>query len=112
MHTNDAHFLVKLVSDLPGVKGGEYDRVQSPPARISLFTSPSQPSFTPSMFSSVKNGPDTGVGSMLHVDGGLLMELPDTDNGGVEGYTYTSGVPHSVSKERCWPSCWQRNDDR
>lgn len=70
---------------LPGVRGGEQQRVQSPPARISDCTSPSQPSFTPSMFSRAKKGPATGVGRTSQVDGGLLMVLPDTERGGVEG---------------------------
>ena len=69
----------------PGVRGGEQQRVQSPPARISDCTSPSQPSFTPSMFSRAKKGPVTGVGRTPQVDGGLLMALPDTERGGVEG---------------------------
>lgn len=81
---NDYHLISGM--SLPGVKGGEQVRDQSPPARIWLVTSPTQPSFTPSRFSSmVKNGPDTGVGKTLQLEGGLLTELPETDNGGVDG---------------------------
>lgn len=82
--TNGYHVILGI--GLPGVKGGEKVWDQSPPARIWLVTSPTQPSFTPSRLSSmVKNGPDTGVGKTLQVEGGLLTELPETDNGGVDG---------------------------
>lgn len=73
------------LKDVPGVNGGEQLRVQSPPARISDWTSPSQPSLTPSMFSSVKNAGDTGVGVMPQVQGGLLIALSETESGGVDG---------------------------
>ena len=71
--------------NVPGVNGGEPHRVQSPLARISDFTSPSQPSLTPSMFSTPKKVSFTGVGKMPHVDGGLFNVLPETERGGVEG---------------------------
>lgn len=71
--------------DVPGVNVGEQDRVQSPPARISLCTSPSHPSLTPSMLSSPVCAPVTGVGNIPHVDGGLLALLPETESGGVDG---------------------------
>lgn len=32
------------------------------------------------------------------------MALPDTERGGVDGYTKTSGVPHSVFNDRHGPS--------
>ena len=74
-----------MCQNVPGVKGGEQHRVQSPPARISLCTSPSHPSFTPIILSSPRNEPVTGVGRIPQVEGGLLLVLPDEDNGGVDG---------------------------
>jgi len=71
--------------DIPGVNGGEQHRVQSPPARISLCTSPSQPSFTPFILSRPMYEPVTGVGNTPQVEGGLLVALPDEDSGGVDG---------------------------
>lgn len=68
-----------------GVKGVEHGRKISPPARISFFTSPSQPSFTPSIIAEPMYDPVTGVGSIAQVEGGLLLALPDTDKGGVDG---------------------------
>lgn len=94
------------MKNIPGVSGGEHDPVQSPPARISLFTSPSQPSLTPSIFPKKNGGLETGVRTVPHVDGGLLAVLPVTDRGGVEGDTYTSGALQDVSTERCCPSNW------
>lgn len=72
--------------DVPGVNGGEQHRVQSPPARISLWTSPWHPSLTPSIFfSSPMYAPVTGVGKTPQVDGGLLEALPEKERGGVDG---------------------------
>jgi hypothetical protein len=68
-----------------GVIGGESDRVQSALARISVWTSPSQPSLTPSTFSKAKKVSEIGVCCAPLVDGGLLMELPEAESGGVEG---------------------------
>lgn len=70
---------------VPGVNGGEPQRVQSPPARISVCTSPSHPSFTPSRLSMGSRPAETGVGRISHVDGGLLTVLADTERGGVDG---------------------------
>jgi len=70
-----------------GVIWGEFDRVQSGLARISICTSFSHPSLTPSTFSDGKKEPFTGVWSTPQVDGGLLMVLPDVDRGGVVGNT-------------------------
>jgi hypothetical protein len=72
-------------NDVPGVIGGEADRQSTPAARISEKTSPSQPCFTPSIPSIGKKAPFTGVGKKSHVEGGLLMMLPDEDRGGVAG---------------------------
>lgn len=72
--------------NIPGVSGGEPHRAQSPPARISDLTSPSHPSFTPSIFSSGSRSLETGVGKIPQVEGGLLTVLALTDKGGVEGY--------------------------
>jgi len=79
-----------------GLIGGDADRVQSPPARISENTSSSQPCFTPSNPSPWKNAPFTGVGKMSQVEGGLLIALPDDDSGGVAGANRIS--EKSVSK--------------
>jgi len=67
-----------------GVMGGDPHRAQSPPARFSDWTSPWQPSFTPSNAPSPKNTVFTGVGRMSQLDG-LLMALPEADKGGVDG---------------------------
>lgn len=72
------------MGDLPGVNVGER-QVQSPPARISLCTSPSHPSFTPSILSRPIYVRVTGVGKTPHVDGGLLAALPEKESGGVDG---------------------------
>ena len=37
------------------------------------------------MLSSPMCAPVTGVGSIPHVDGGLLALLPETESGGVDG---------------------------
>ena len=78
---SDKEFVQEV--NVPGVRGGDPQRVQSPPARISDFTSPSHPSFTPSIFSVPKNVLLTGVGS--NPLGGLLIALPETERGGVDG---------------------------
>jgi len=82
---NDARATLSWDCNIPGVNGGEQHRVQSPPARISLLTSPSQPSFTPSMFPKFMYDAVIGVARTLHVEGGLLAALPDTERGGVDG---------------------------
>jgi hypothetical protein len=90
-----------------GVMGGDADRVQSPPARISENTSSSQPILTPSRPSPWKNVLFTGVGRNSQLDGGLLMALPDDDNGGVAGANRMS--EKSVSNGcRYGESCWMR----
>lgn len=85
--THDSFAISGLISstDIPGVKGDEQRRVQSPPARISLCTSPSHPSFTPSMLSRPRYIPVTGVGKTRQLDGGLLVALPEKESGGVDG---------------------------
>lgn len=66
--------------------GGEVaDRVQSALAKSSAWTSLSQPSFTPSTFSNEKKQSLIGVCKVPLLDGGLLIELPAVESGGVEG---------------------------
>lgn len=65
--------------------GGESVRAHSGLARISVWTSVSQPSLTPSTFSKEKKPSLMGVCRVPLADGGLLMVLPEEDNGGVEG---------------------------
>ena len=67
--------------------GGDSDRVHSGWARISVWTSPSQPSFTPSTFSKERKFSEIGVRCAPVLDGGLLllMELAEAESGGVEG---------------------------
>lgn len=89
-----------------GVMGGEPHRAQSPPARISVWTSPSHPSFTPCRLSSGRRPWQTGVGIIPQEDGGLLTVLADTESGGVDGDTQRSGVPHWVFKVSGSPSLW------
>jgi len=67
-----------------GVMGGDAERHSAPADRISEKTSSSHPCFTPSIPSPAKNAL-TGVGTKSHMDGGLLMLLPDDDSGGVAG---------------------------
>lgn len=80
-----------------GVMGGESQRDQSGLARISVCTSVSQPSLTPSTFSKAKKQSLIGVCRVPLADGGLLMELPDDDKGGVEGKEYSSALMKRVS---------------
>ena len=68
---------------IPGVSGGDPALVQSSPARMVDFSSISQPSFTPFMFS-IKNEV-LGVGKTPELIGGLLTLLPEIDSGGVAG---------------------------
>ena len=74
--------------------------MNSPPARISFFTSPSQPSFTPSIIPEYMYDPVIGVGRRLDVEGGLLLPLLASDRAGVAGSRLTSGVMHCVSSDR------------
>ena len=76
------------------MRAGDPLRAKSPPARISLETSPWHPSLTPSK---PIYDPVVGVGRTPHVDGGLLAALPDEERAGVDGNTWTSGVLQSVS---------------
>ena len=87
--------------NIPGVNTGEPLRVKSPPARISLETSPWHPSFTPSR---PMHDPVVGVGRIPHVDGGLLAALPDDESAGVGGYIGSPCVPQLVSSASCCPS--------
>lgn len=64
--------------------GGVFERDQSAFAKISEWTSPSQPSFTPSTFSKLKKPSLTGVCRTSLVDGGLLIVLPGVESGGGE----------------------------
>ena len=59
--------------------------MKSPPARISFLTSPSQPSFTPSILLFKMYDAATGVGSAPQLDGDVLDALLVTDKGGVDG---------------------------
>lgn len=94
--------------DSPGVNGGEFDRAQSQFARSSDSTSPSHPSFTPSMLSRRKYPPFTGVCSTPQLDGGLLIVLPDVDRGGVAGKPWALGPRQDVSTVRNCDSFWRR----
>jgi len=84
----DRSSLAWLVSEFgwinTGVIGGDPHRAQSPPARFSDWTSPSQPSFTPSNPSRPRNMVLIGVCRDSQVDG-LLKVLPDEDKVGVVG---------------------------
>jgi hypothetical protein len=93
-----------LAKHLPGVIGGDPNRFQSPLVRFSDRTSPSQPSFTPSKNSrpNILPLPLTGVGSIPQLDGGLLIELPDVESGGVDGKKYMSDAAHAVSRGNRW----------
>ena len=84
----------------PGVKSGEQAREKSPPARISLLTSPSQPSLTPSIIPDAKKVPLIGVGRIPQVEGGLLLPLRGSDKAGVAGSKFTLGVMHCVFNTR------------
>jgi len=90
-----------------GVIGGEADLHSTPEARISENTSSSQPCLTPSMPSLGKKAL-TGVGRTSHVDGGLLMLLPDEDRGGVAGANRISekSVSMGCRKGESWD--WKR----
>lgn len=72
-------------NDLPGVIGGETERLQSTFAKLSAYMSASRPSFTTSYGWKPKYGPLIGVGRVMELAGGLLMVLPDVDKGGVDG---------------------------
>ena len=60
------------------------------------------------MFSVLKNVLLTGVGRMPQLMGGLLIELPEMERGGVDGYTYPSLIPQSVSSDSECPSSWNK----
>ena len=73
-----------------GVIGGEPGRAQSPPAKTSVKTSSSQPSFTagnPDMIERLKNTWLVGVGTMPLVGGELsvVLKLPEAESVGVAG---------------------------
>jgi hypothetical protein len=77
-----------LVSELgwmkTGVIGGDPHLAQSPPAKFSDCTSPSHPDLTPSKPPSPRKMLFMGVCRASQLDG-LLVTLPDADNGGVDG---------------------------
>ncbi len=82
---------------LPGVIGGESERLQSPFAKLSAHGSASRHSLTTSYGWNPKYGPSTGVGRGIELEGGLLIVLPEVDSGGVDGeyedamqYTFVS----------------------
>ena len=83
------------VKSIPGFICGEPQKLKSP-AKISEFTSSSQPSFTPSKPSTPKKAPLTGVGNNPHVDGGLLIALADEERGGVDGKLYIKEVSRGI----------------
>lgn len=81
-----------------GVIGGESERDQSGLARISVCTSVSHPSLTPSTFSKEKKVSVRGVCRVPLAEGGLLILLPEADKGGVDGKVYMSAPMKRVSK--------------
>ena len=66
------------------------DLVTEASAKISVCTSVSQPSLTPSTFSKEKKPSAVGVCNVQLADGGLLMVLPEEERGGVDGNPYRS----------------------
>lgn len=76
---------IEQCNHLPGVIGGEFERLQSVLAKLSAYRSTSRFSLNTSYGWKPKCGPFTGVDRGTEVEGGLLIVLPEVDSGGVDG---------------------------